>query len=279
MPEGPEIRRIVDMLKKQIEGRIVDRISFGMAPLKIWEDRLAGDRISHIESRGKAIVIHLAGGLSVYSHSQLYGRWHFCGTGRYPDSRRQLRMAIDCQERAALLYSASDIAVLDQSGLRHHPLLRKLGPDVLNKATTIEQVTDRLGSEKYRNRQLGGVLTDQSFVAGLGNYLRCEILFCSQLHPRTRSNELDREQQRKLAETILALPRQSFRTGGITNDMARAELLLETGASFEEARFHVFRRQGLPCYRCGERIEKFSQAGQACYRCPACQPDRQAGCR
>jgi endonuclease-8 len=275
MPEGPEIRRIADALEKQIAGRVIDSIRFGLDPLKQWEPRLTGAKVKKIETYGKAMVIRLnkvmGNELNIYSHNQLYGRWFFCNTNDYPHSKRQLRMAIDCQGKSALLYSASDIAVLNNDELRQHPFLRKLGPDVLSKSTTAEQIAERLSSARYRNRQLGAVLTDQSFIAGLGNYLRCEILFYSYLHPGVRSRELDEKKLHLLARTILKFARQSYQTAGITNDLDRAQQLMKQGVGFEEARFYVFRRQGLPCYRCGTLIEKFTQAGQACFCCPQCQ--------
>ena len=277
MPEGPEIRRIADALEKQVAGRVIDRIFFGLDSLKAWEDRLTGSRIKSIETCGKAMLTHLDMGrdedLSIYSHNQLYGRWHFCNTDEYPDSKRQLRMAIDCQGKSALLYSASDIAVLDQHELQEHPFLSKLGPDVLSQSTTVENLVECLSSAKVRNRQLGGVLTDQSFVAGLGNYLRCEILFYSRLHPKVRSSDLNDEQLYLLANAILKLARQSYQTGGITNQLDHAQQLMNQGESFEDARFYVFRRQGLNCYCCGSQIEKKLQAGQACFYCPQCQQE------
>jgi endonuclease-8 len=271
VPEGPEIRLVADALEKQVAGRVIDSIYFGMESLKQWEQQLTGATIKKIETYGKALVIRMDNGLNIYSHNQLYGRWHFCKTGDYPDWKRQLRMAIHCQGQSALLYSASDIEVLDQDGLLQHPFLSKLGPDVLGKSTTVEQIVKRLKSARYRNRQLGGVLTDQSFVAGLGNYLRCEVLFYSHLHPGIRSGELDNETLYVLAGAILELPRQSYHTGGITNRLARAQQLMKQGVSFEDARFYVFRRQGLPCYRCGTLVEKYTQAGQACFCCMTCQ--------
>ncbi len=275
MPEGPEIRRLADALEKQIAGRVIDSIRFGLDSLTPWESRLTGAKIKKIETYGKAMVIRLNKArdkkLNIYSHNQLYGRWVFCNTNDYPHSKRQLRIAINCQGKSALLYSASDIAVLNDDELRQHPFLRKLGPDVLDSATTAEHIVERLSSASYRNRQLGAVLTDQSFVAGLGNYLRCEVLFYSYLHPKVRSSELDEKKLHLLARTILKLARQSYQTAGITNDRGHAQQLMKQGASFEQARFYVFRRQGLRCYRCDSLIEKKSQAGQVCYCCPLCQ--------
>ncbi len=275
MPEGPEIRRIADALEKQVSGRVIDAIHFGLDSLKHWDHSLTGAKIKKIKTYGKAMVICLNtvkdNELNIYSHNQLYGRWHFCNTDDYPDSKRQLRLAIECQEKSALLYSASDIAVLNNDELRQHPFIKKLGPDVLDKATTAEHIVERLRSEKYRNRQLGAVLTDQSFVAGLGNYLRCEILFYSSIHPKVHSSELDENKLHLLANTVLKQARQSYQNEGITNQLEHAKNLMKQGVSFEDARFYVFRRQGLNCYRCGASIEKFSQAGQAFYCCPVCQ--------
>ncbi len=275
MPEGPEIRRLADALEKQIAGRVIDSIRFGLDSLKPWESRLTGAKIKKIKTYGKAMVIRLNKArdkkLNIYSHNQLYGRWVFCNTNDYPHSKRQLRIAIDCQGKSALLYSASDIAVLNNDELRQHPFLRKLGPDVLHRSTTAEHIVERLSLSRYRNRQLGAILTDQSFVAGLGNYLRCEILFYSYLHPGVRSRELGENKLHLLAKTILKLARQSYQTAGITNNLDHAQQLMKQGVSFEQARFYVFRRQGLLCYRCGSLIEKIPQAGQVCFCCQLCQ--------
>ncbi|NOQ88417.1 MAG: endonuclease VIII, partial [Gammaproteobacteria bacterium] len=270
-PEGPEIKRLADALEKQVGGSVIDVIYFGLDSLKQWQPRLAGARIKKIESHGKAIVTRLDNGLNIYSHNQLYGRWVFCNTDDYPNSKRQLRIAIGCQGKSALLYSASDIAVMDDDALLQHSFLRKLGPDVLSHSTTAEKIVERLLSAKYKNRQLGGILTDQSFVAGLGNYLRCEILFYTGLHPKIRSTDLDDKKLYLLARAILDLSQQSYKTAGITNQLANAKKMMKQGASFEDARFYVFRRQGLECYRCGTIIEKKAHAGQPCFYCPACQ--------
>ena len=275
MPEGPEIRRVADALEKQVAGRIIDDIRFGMDSLKHWQDQLIGAKIIRLETYGKAMVMFLdttdACQLCIYSHNQLYGRWYLCDTGDYPDTKRQLRIAIDCEGKSALLYSASDISVFEQDELNQHPFIKKLGPDVLDKSTTVQQVVERLISTKYKNCQLGRVLTNQSFVAGLGNYLRCEVLFYSGLHASVRGCDLSKKQLHVLASSILKLARQSYQTGGITNDLKRAKKLMKQGISFEDGRFYVFRRQGLPCYSCGTSIEKKSQAGQACFYCPQCQ--------
>ena len=271
MPEGPEIRRAADTVAAAIKNHTAIEVHFGLVQLKPFEASLSGKRVLEVESRGKAMLIRFANGLNIYSHNQLYGRWHTGPAYEFPDSKRQLRLAIHNSKHSALLYSASDIAVLEDAALAEHPFLRKLGPDLLASGISRNQIIERLLSPKHRRRQLGGLLTDQSFLAGLGNYLRCEILFVAGLHPKTTAQICNPQKLEQLAEAIHQLPLQSYQTAGITNDQQRAERLIAEGSSFEDARFFVFRRAGKPCYQCATPIEKSINNGQPCYICPCCQ--------
>ena len=277
MPEGPEIRKAADKLEQAIINKPILKVEFGLPRLKQFAAEFNDVRVAAVDTYGKAMVTRFASekhpqGLNIYTHNQLYGRWVICEAGNVPASKRQLRLAIHTPDQWALLYSASDIEVLNDRQIREHPLISKLGKDVLDTQTSVEHISDRLLSANYRNRQLGGFLTEQSFLAGLGNYLRCEILFVAGLHPSTKPADLSPDQIKLLAQTILRLPRQSYRTASITNDLDVVEKLLAQGVPLENARFRVFRRDGLPCYRCASAIIKKTSGGQPCYICERCQP-------
>ncbi len=271
MPEGPEIRRAADCVRHAVANQPLRAVVFYPAALVDYSDRFDGTRITQIETRGKAMLTHFSNGLSVYTHNQLYGRWYCVENRQLPDTKRQLRLAIHASSHSALLYSASDIQVLSRSELAQHPFLKKLGPDVLGKDISPELIQQRLNTKGFQHKQLGSLLTDQSFVAGPGNYLRCEILHVCGLHPTTRADKISIEQQQRLAAAILAISRASYLSGGITNEPVRAQTLMQQGSSFESARFHVFRREAQPCYQCSTPIINIRQAGQACYLCPHCQ--------
>ena len=271
MPEGPEIRIAADKVARAIAAKPVVRVLFGLAKLKVWESQLAGTTVNTVEARGKAMLIHFDNDLNIYSHNQLYGRWIISPNGELPDTKRQLRIAIHTRDQSALLYSASDIEVLSDSEIAAHPYLKKLGPDIFSPNLTKQEIVDRLVSKRFIKRQLGAFLTDQSFVAGLGNYLRCEILFFTGLNPKALPYQLSNEQLDTLAQAILEIPRQSYETSGITNNLEHAKTLMKQGYSFEDARFWVFRRKGQPCYRCNTIIRNQNSGGQNCYFCPTCQ--------
>ena len=111
MPEGPEIRRAAYKIEMVLKGRAVEKIEFGLQPLKKFAKRLRGSSVLSLETRGKALLTHFDSGFTVYSHNQLYGVWRIVRRDKLPKTNRQLRLAIHTQQHSALLYSASDISV------------------------------------------------------------------------------------------------------------------------------------------------------------------------
>ena len=271
MPEGPEIQLAADAVAAAIVGRPTTAVSFAFDQLKKYEEKLTGVAVTAVQARGKAMLTRFANGWNIYSHNQLYGKWIVRDAHDYPDTNRQLRLAIHNAEKSALLYSASDIAVLRDGELDSHPFLSKLGPDLLDEAVTIPQVAQRFVANQFRRRRLTSLLLDQGFLAGLGNYLRSEVLFVARVHPDLRPMDCSPEQIEALAEAAVSLTRQSYQTRGITNDLALAERLKAEGQSYRDYRFWVFDRDGRSCYNCGTAIIKDTIGGRRLYYCPTCQ--------
>jgi endonuclease-8 len=263
MPEGPEIRRAADRLEHAVLGEPLTEVWFAFPHLKPFESVLTGQRIERIETRGKAMLTHFSNLLTLYSHNQLYGVWRVAEAGALPqESKRSLRVRLATSRRAILLYSASDIEILDEAGLARHPFLLRVGPDVLDMTLTLEQVKARLLSKPFCRRQLSGLLLDQAFLAGLGNYLRVEILWQVRLAPQHRPVDLTDSQLTELAQACLAIPRLSYQTRG------REDENRHHGATF---RFRVFHCDGEPCERCGNLIERGMLSSRPFYWCPHCQ--------
>jgi len=271
MPEGPEIRIAADKLADALAGRVAIEVFFAFEHLKPYEEILAGEIVTAVSARGKAMLIHFANDMTIYSHNQLYGQWEVRPAYDYPDSKRQLRLAIHNREQSALLYSASDIEVLRDEELDEHPYLRRLGLEPLDPAVTAEQIVNRLKDERFRRRSLGALLLDQGFLAGVGNYLRSEILFAAGLRPALRPMDLTEAQLERLAAAALKLARQSYETQGITNDLRLVERLRQEGVPWRQYRFQVFNRADRPCYVCGGPISREMVGGRRFYFCPACQ--------
>lgn len=274
MPEGPEIRRAADRVAEAIVGRPAKDVYFAFDRLKSYEAQLTGATVTAVDTFGKAMVTRFDNDLNIYSHNQLYGRWMIRDAYDMPDTNRQLRLAIHNDEKSALLYSASEIAVLPTPELMEHPFLRRAGVDVLHEDVAVDQVAERFHDDRFRRRMLASLLLDQSFLAGLGNYLRSEILFVAGVFPRHRPADCSAEEIGALAEAAVQLPRRSYRTGGIVTPQPLIEEMKSRGMKRRDYRFWVFGRDEKPCYQCGTPIVRDEMGSRRIYYCPSCQPVR-----
>ncbi len=272
MPEGPEIRRAADRLADILEGRVVESARFGQARLRRHGKTLSGHKVTRLETRGKALLTHFEHGWTIYSHNQLYGVWKIARRGKLPNTRRSLRLALHTAEHSALLYSASDISLWRTEEVEQHPFLQRIGPDILSPELDWREIASRLQDDRFRRRSLAALYLDQAFIAGIGNYLRAEILFDAGLHPDRRPAELSRGEIGKLARSTLAISQRSYDTGGIVTAPRLLAGLRKMGLPREKTRFYVFGRQGLPCYRCSSEVKRIESNSRRLYLCPTCQP-------
>ena len=113
---------------------------------------------------------------------------------------------------------------------------------------------------------------DQAFLAGLGNYLRSEILFVAGIHPAQKARDLSRGQIGKLARTTLEISQRSYALQGVTLPERQYKALRQEGVTYGKARFFVFGRAGQPCRKCLQKISRSTANSRRIYTCPRCQP-------
>ena len=272
MPEGPEIRRAADDIAAVLEGQTIEEVKFGLPRLRHHKKTLQGYPVSRLETRGKALLTHFEHGYTIYSHNQLYGVWKIVERGALPKTNRSLRLALHTAKHSALLYSASDISVWPTVEIESHPFLQRIGPDILSTSLTWQDIAGRLDSDRFKRRSLAALYLDQDYIAGIGNYLRAEILFDAGLHPDLAPEDLSRGQRGQLARSTLSISQRSYRTGGITNPPRLVAALKRQELPWEKTRFKVFGRAGQPCYGCGNEIQRIESNSRRLYFCPTCQP-------
>ena len=123
MPEGPEIKRLATRLDKVLTNQPLEEFQFSYGDLDRFNDQLRVQKITKIDSKGKALLIFFESGLTLYSHNQLYGKWLIVRKGKTPKTNRAQRLIISTLRHSAFLYSASSIEVLQPEELEHHPYL------------------------------------------------------------------------------------------------------------------------------------------------------------
>lgn len=273
MPEGPEIKRVADKVGRVLVGAKLQEVQTHWPALEGYADSWKGLEVASVSARGKALLTRLENGDILYSHNQLYGRWVTRRDGKQPASTRTLRLALRTEKGAAHLFSATDIEVLQEPELSRHYYLSKLGPDILDPDLKPGEISRRLNSKEFRNRQLAGLLLDQGFLAGPGNYLRSEILFISGVHPRRKPRDLDPALRLKLARTILKISQRAYEKAGVTTEDKLAKKLKAQGQRRRQYRHYVFGRKGQPCRLCETEIVKDLISSRSVFFCPNCQSE------
>ena len=271
MPEGPEIRRAADQISKKIVGKEIHSLNLIYPPIVEFQEILQQSQIESITTRGKAMLIRFDCGLSMYSHNQLYGRWTVNRRSTQMKWNRSLRVEFLTDNFAVRLWSATDIEIIPTSKEEDHPFISKLGPDILDDSCTPSLIFDRLKSKKFCNRNASSLMLDQSFLAGIGNYLRSEILHQSGVHPNAKPRLISDKKLQHWAETTKNLTKLSYDTGGFTVSEKEALAGKQRGEPKRAYRHSAFCRNGLLCHYCDAEIVRIRVANRRLDFCPKCQ--------
>lgn len=147
--------------------------------------------------------------------------------------------------------------------------MKKVGPEPLNDDFTSDVFIQRI--RKRANTSIKAALLDQTVLAGIGNIYADESLWGAKIHPASKVADVSDASLKKLHGDIKYVLQLSIEKGGST-DRNYVNSEGRRGSYIDFAR--VFRREKLPCPRCGTIIEKSKVAGRGTHTCPRCQRQR-----
>lgn len=291
MPEGPEVRRYADLLAANLEEQTLVGLWTRLKIAKAWlaerESEIVGRRILEIRSHGKHLLGRFEGDFYFHSHLMMWGKWLMFENAP-PEIDRRERARIETAGAIAILFSAPTFALGQGNPYEQIGILAELGKDVLPYVGDFdrEDFVRRLFAPENLSEAIGAALLNQRIVAGIGNYLRAEILFNCRINPWRAIGELTDSEIECLCYTVPHFSVLAYKTGGRTvTDAERDRLLTEHGLAYSlgsdwGARHYVFRRTNLPCLTCGAKIRQKRQITYAdeerektriIYFCPNCQ--------
>jgi len=271
MPELPEVEVIRRGLAPHLTGRRFLAVAVGdqslrrqspPADLQAWVSRR---RLERLERRGKYLVFHLEGGVTLLTHLGMTGRL-LLGPAPYPP-RRHVHLVFQIEGGLELLFQ--DVRRFGQvlvfpPGTAPAPLAT-VGREPFSRAVTPEWLA---AQARGRKRAIKNFLLDGRVLAGIGNIYASEILFAAGIHPETPVSRLSPLRWRRLLRETRRILRAAIRRGGTTvADFLNAQG--ETGLFQLELK--VYGRGGEPCPRCGRAISRLAQGGRSTFFCPRCQ--------
>lgn len=207
---------------------------------------------------------------------------------------RRERARIIVKGGAAVLLSAPIFNVGEGDPYEQIEILATLGPDALpyNRRFNATEFRRRLLLPQHLELAVGAALLNQQIVAGLGNYLRAEILFGCRLNPWRLVGDLTERELQSLTRAIPRLTRLAYERAATASEAARKRMASDPALVYQSGREYgtrhmVFRRTNLPCLRCGasikqlrqktwrpEPLEEEGERTRIVYFCPECQTVR-----
>ena len=149
-------------------------------------------------------------------------------------------------------------------------VIAKLGPDPARDSSKAAE-TRFVATVTAKPTPIGQLLMDQSVVAGIGNVYRAEMLFRAGIDPYRPGRLVTTDEARALWRDWVKLLAVGIETGQMmTRDGLRGKAWRDAMAHRDD-RHWVYKREGLPCRRCGTAIRLDVMATRKLYWCPQCQ--------
>ncbi len=184
MTEGPTARIHALRIEKQFKGETLKDLFIKSKKLYIDPSLLIGRKLSGSTSFGKNILLYF-NEYAIRIHLMMYGSIRFEGEYSKPFSR--VRLTLFFPETNLVVYNAPIVEVDTREKLWNR-LSSDYGVDPLTNWDEEKLLTLIL---ENKERKIGDLLLDQRVFNGIGNILRNEILFRSQVNPEKLVEELE----------------------------------------------------------------------------------------
>jgi formamidopyrimidine-DNA glycosylase len=267
MPELPDIAAYISALEVRIVGKTLEHVRLSSPfllrtvepPLSAAEGRI----VREVRRIGKRIAIGFDGELWLVLHLMIAGRLHWRACGVKLGGRQNLA-AFDFSSGSLVLTEAGSKRRASLSVVQGEDALRAMDPGGIDVFTAdLNSFREALGAG---NHTLKRALTDPRVISGVGNAYSDEILHAAQLSPLAQTQKLQPEDWERL-----------FRATRETLSHWVEKLGAEAQSGFPE-KVTAFRKDmavhgrfGLPCPRCGEKIQRIRYADNETNYCARCQ--------
>jgi formamidopyrimidine-DNA glycosylase len=246
---------------------------FGGQPLRVSSPQgrfaaaagqLDGTALEHTDAHGKHLFLGFPAHRWVHVHLGLYGKFTV-GALPAPDPRGALRLRISGADRYADLRgpTACELIAPAEKAAIH----ARLGADPLRGDAHPEVAFQRVSRSRA---PLGGLLMDQSVLAGVGNVFRAEVLFRQGLSPFRPGRHVHEQDWEPLWADLVGLLRAALRANRIVTTRPEHRGRRRGPAGPEDA-YYVYRRAGQPCRVCGTAVRTEVMQGRNLFWCPVCQ--------
>lgn len=273
MPELPEVETIRRVLEPQLQNRTIEKVTVNHKDAVAYPSvddfclGLTGQMVSHIQRRGKFLIICMKSGDRVILHLRMTGGLLFTPKN-YPEEK-YTHLIFHFDQGQKLLFSDmrrfGRFWFLKKEEKDTFSGIAKLGIEPFDPKLSADYLKTYLGTRK---KAIKTCLLDQSIIAGIGNIYSDEILFAAKILPSRPANSLTDKEWKCLTVTIPERLEYFIEKNAIS-----AEDYLETkGKDYRNTPFlRIYGHSGEPCPVCGSTLCRTTIGGRSSVYCERCQ--------
>lgn len=280
MPELPEVETVARDLRPRLVGATIVGARTNWVRTLRSQDPLAfaegvtGRTILDVGRRAKLVVLDLSDDAALTIHLKMTGQLFVVPAEADEDA--YVRLVLELADGRELRFR--DIRKFGKVGLYGRDpasgeLVEELGgagvfagvgPEPLDEAYTLREFRRRV---RRRTGRLKPLLTDQAFLAGIGNIYADEALWRARLHPLRSAASLRPPDERRLYAAIRDVLAEAVERRGSSIDDYTAP---DGDGSMQES-LDVYQRTGEPCPRCGRPLKRIVIGARSTHFCSWCQ--------
>ena len=267
MPELPDITAYITALEPRILGRKLERVRLGspflLRTVEPPLENAEGKTVRELRRIGKRIAIGVEQDIWLVLHLMIAGRLHW----KPPQAKlagRNALLALDFSEGSLVLTEAGSKRRASLHVVRGEEGLHMLDPGGVEIFST--DLDGFRAALSFENRTLKRALTDPRLISGVGNAYSDEILHAAQLSPVVLTHKLQPEEW----ERLFTATRETMNMW-MTKLSAEGRKKFPEGVTAFRPEMAVHGRFGLPCPRCGQKVQRIRYADNETNYCAQCQ--------
>lgn len=233
MPELPEVEHARAVIDRVAVGRRIVRVECADDPIVVpdgaaaIERALSGHTVVAAHRHGKWLWLELDRAPHLLSHLGMTGSWRTPGDEplrlesspkeldrAWPPRFTKLSLELDDARRLAFTNARRLGRVLLRDDPRSEPPLSALGFDPLLELPPLPRFRELLAR---RRGVLKGLLLDQSFAAGVGNWMADEILYQAGVDPRRTLDTLSDDEVRRIHAALRSVVRVAVAADAVSD--------------------------------------------------------------
>ncbi len=271
MPELPEVETIVGYLNDVLPGKRIKDIRIFrekniLSGAPSFQKELIGESFLKVTRRAKFLIFHLTDDKVVIAHLRMEGKYYF--EEKDSSQKKHDILIYDFMDGSCLHYNdVRTFGTLELSNEKDYlktPSLSSLGKEPF--LISPEEFFSLL--QKKGKHPIKQALLDQSLIVGIGNIYASEILFASQVNPRTPCKDIPFEKSDLILKETKRILFEAISQGGST---IRSYHPKEGISGKMQNELQVYGQANKPCPRCKTPIRRIFMNGRSTFYCPLCQ--------